>query len=100
MQLAACLFEAVRAITIKRMQGKRPQGFNLAESMLSLALPSSLLLLACSAVFEWPGAWYAAPRILMQRPLLVVATGALSILTDLTCFVALQVRHHTRASPM
>jgi hypothetical protein len=97
--MAACLFEAVRAVTIARMQGKRPQGFNLAESMLSLALPSSLLLLVCSAAFEWPGAWHAAPRVLMQRPLLVMATGASSVLTDLSCFLALQVRHRTPCFP-
>jgi hypothetical protein len=91
MQLLACVSEALRAICIKRMQAARPEGFNLAESLFMLAAPSSIMLLGMSAIFEAPGVLRAAPHLLSGHLGVSVLTAFSSILTDLSCFIALAV---------
>lgn len=91
MQLLACVSEALRAICIKRTQAARPQGFNSAELLILLALPSSIMLLGMSAIFEAPAALHAVPRLVSDHLGLAVLTAGSSILTDLTCYLALAV---------
>jgi hypothetical protein len=92
MQLLACVFEAMRAICIKQMQRVRSQGFNLAESLLLLALPSACLLLSMSASFEGLAMLRALPWLWRSHKGLIAVLAASSFLTDLTCYLALTVR--------
>ena len=94
MQLLACIFEAVRAIGIKQMQRARPQGFNLAETLLMLAQPTAACLLAMSAVIEGREMLQAGPALWRHGRVLVATLAVSSILTDLTCYLALRVRLH------
>ena len=91
-QLVACVSEALRAIHTRSMQVSRPEGYNLAESLRLLCLPNGVLLLACSAMFEAPAVWAALPSVAREQPALLAAIAGSSVLTDLTCFLALKVR--------
>jgi hypothetical protein len=88
-QFVACISEALRAIFIKTMQqAVRPEGFNLAETLQLLCLSNAVVLLSMSAIFEVRQMHGTGDGM---QPMMLVITAFSSVLTDLTCFLSLQV---------
>jgi hypothetical protein len=88
-QFVACISEALRAIFIKTMQqAVRPEGFNLAETLQLLCLSNAVVLLSMSAIFEVRQMHVTGDGM---QPMMLVITAFSSVLTDLTCFLSLQV---------
>lgn len=88
--LTSCASEALRAVLVQNMHTARRGGFNIAETLIYISLPTALCLLALSALFEGHAAIAAATRLAEQHPLALLTAVSLSFLVNMTSFLAIK----------